>query len=48
VIVGVKNFSKNVYDGDTLSAALTQIEASSGKYPLRAFVDRGLPKAERW
>jgi IS5 family transposase len=41
IIVGAKNFSSNVYDGDTLPAVLSQIETVRGTAPERAFCDRG-------
>jgi IS5 family transposase len=41
IIVGAKNFSDNVYDGDTLNAVVSQIEAVRGKAPETAFCDRG-------
>jgi len=41
IIVGVKSFSDNVYDGDTLNAVISQIKAVRGKAPETAFCDRG-------
>jgi len=41
IIIGAKSFSENVYDGDTLSAVLTQIKTVRGKAPEKAFCDRG-------
>ena len=41
IIVGVKSFSENVYDGDTLNAVISQIKAVRGKAPETAFCDRG-------
>jgi IS5 family transposase len=41
IIVGVKSFMDNVYDGDTLQATLEQVKAATGKFPKKAFCDRG-------
>ena len=41
IIVGVKNFPRNEYDGDTLKTVLPQVEAIRGKAPQRALCDRG-------
>jgi IS5 family transposase len=41
IIVGVKNFSCNVYDGDTLKEILPHVEAMRGKVPETSFCDRG-------
>ena len=41
IIVGAKNFSTNVYDGDTLEDVLSQIQAVCGKAPDTAYCDRG-------
>ena len=47
IIVGAKNFSENVYDGDTLPEVLAQIKTVSGKVPERAFCDRGFRGRKR-
>jgi len=41
IIVGAKNFSSNVYDGDTLPEVLSQIRAVRGAAPEKAYCDRG-------
>jgi IS5 family transposase len=41
IIVGVKNFDKNLYDGNTLPDTLSNIKAATGQIPKKAFVDRG-------
>jgi IS5 family transposase len=41
IIVGVKSFSRNEYDGDTLKTVLPQVEELRGKAPERALCDRG-------
>ena len=41
IIVGVKSFSRNEYDGDTLKSILPQVEQLRGKAPRRALCDRG-------
>ena len=41
IIVGVKSFSRNEYDGDTLKSILPQVEENRGKAPQRALCDRG-------
>jgi IS5 family transposase len=41
IIVGVKSFSRNEYDGDTLKEILPRIEAVRGHVPETAFCDRG-------
>jgi len=41
IIVGVKSFSNNVYDGDTLPEVLSQIQAVRGMAPETAYCDRG-------
>jgi Transposase domain (DUF772). len=41
IIVGVKSFSHNEYDGDTLKSILPQVEEIRSKAPLRALCDRG-------
>ena len=41
IIVGVKSFSHNEYDGDTLKTILPQVEEVRGKAPRRALCDRG-------
>jgi len=41
VIVGVKSFDKNIYDGHLLPEALDQVEEITGRRPVRAICDRG-------
>lgn len=41
LIVGVKSFTGNPYDGDTLDAILAGVERSTGQQPIRALCDRG-------
>ena len=41
IIVGAKNFSRNVYDGDTLQEILSQIEIIRGRIAEVAICDRG-------
>ena len=41
IIVGVKSFSRNEYDGGTLKSILPQVEELRGKAPRRALCDRG-------
>jgi len=41
IIVGAKNFSSNVYDGDTLPEVLSQVESVRGAVPDVAYCDRG-------
>jgi IS5 family transposase len=41
LIVGVKSFARNFYDGDTLQATLEQIEAAPDQLPEKVFGDRG-------
>jgi len=41
IIVGVKNFSRNEYDGDTLNEIVPQIAALRGSVPETAYCDRG-------
>ena len=41
LIVGAKNFSSNVYDGDTLPQVLSQIQNICGSAPETAYCDRG-------
>ena len=41
IIVGIKNFSDNLYDGDTLKDVLLSVAESTGSLPQRAFCDRG-------
>ena len=41
IIVGVKSFSRNEYDGDTLKALLPLVESSRGKVAETAYCDRG-------
>ena len=41
IIVGAKNFSRNVYDGDTLKEVLSQVQAIRGHVPETSFCDRG-------
>jgi IS5 family transposase len=47
IIVGVKSFSKNIYDGNTLTDTLSVVRASTGKLPERAYVDRGYKGRDR-
>jgi IS5 family transposase len=47
IIVGAKNFTSNVYDGDTLNEILPQIEAVRGKVPEISFCDRGFRGRKR-
>jgi IS5 family transposase len=47
IIVGAKNFTENVYDGDTLPEVLSQIKKVQGKAPATAFCDRGFRGRER-
>ena len=41
LLVGAKNFSRNVYDGDTLAVLLPQIQRIRGQSPESAICDRG-------
>ena len=41
IIVGVKSFKTNVYDGDTLDELLPQIKEIRGSAPRAAYCDRG-------
>lgn len=41
IIVGAMSFEDNLYDGDTLSEALTQVQVLSGNRPKSCLVDRG-------
>ena len=41
VIVGAKSFTGNPYDGNTLEESLNQVEAITGRRPLRAATDKG-------
>jgi IS5 family transposase len=41
ILVGAKNFSRNVYDGDTLESLLSQVASVRGEAPESAFCDRG-------
>lgn len=41
VIVGAMAFTENIYDGDTLSPQLKQVERLTGKMPKVGIVDRG-------
>jgi IS5 family transposase len=41
IIVGVKSFSRNEYDGNTLKEALSQVTDIRGSSPETAFCDRG-------
>ena len=41
IIVGVKSFTDNVYDGDTLNDILPQIKTVRGTAPETAYCDRG-------
>jgi len=47
IIVGVKSFSNNEYDGDTLNETLPQIEKSRGEVPETAYCDRGFRGRKR-
>jgi IS5 family transposase len=47
IIVGVKSFSTNAYDGDTLKEVLPQIERARGKAAQTAFCDRGFRGRKR-
>jgi IS5 family transposase len=47
IIVGAKNFTENVYDGDTLDEVLPQIERVRGKAPATAICDRGFRGRKR-
>jgi IS5 family transposase len=47
IIVGVKSFSRNEYDGDTLKTVLPQVEELRGKAPARALCDRGFRGRKR-
>ena len=47
IIVGVKIFSRNEYDGDTLKSILPQWEEVQGKAPERALCDRGFRGRKR-
>ena len=47
IIVGVKSFSGNEYDGDTLKNVLPQVEEIRGKAPQRALCDRGFRGRKR-
>ena len=41
IIVGAMAFSENIYDGDTLSPQLKQVEKLTGRMPKYGIVDRG-------
>jgi IS5 family transposase len=41
IIIGALAFSDNIYDGDTLSPQLKQVERLTGKMPKYGIVDRG-------
>jgi len=41
VIIGAMAFSENIYDGDTLSPQLKQVERLTDKMPKYGIVDRG-------
>lgn len=41
ILVGAKNFSRNVYDGDTLDTLLPQVASIRGNAPEIAICDRG-------
>lgn len=41
IIIGAMAFTENIYDGDTLSAQLKQVERIIGKMPNVGIVDRG-------
>jgi IS5 family transposase len=47
IIVGVKSFSRNEYDGDTLKSLLPRVEANRAKTPVRALCDRGFRGRKR-
>ena len=47
IIVGVKSFSSNEYDGDTLKEVLPQIEKARGRVPETAYCDRGFRGRKR-
>jgi len=47
IIVGVKSFSRNEYDGDTLKSILPQVEELRGKAAQRALCDRGFRGRKR-
>jgi IS5 family transposase len=47
IIVGVKSFSTNVYDGDTLKEILPQIMAMRRRSPKAAYCDRGFRGRKR-
>jgi IS5 family transposase len=47
IIVGVKSFSRNEYDGDTLKTVLPQAGKLRGKVPERALCDRGFRGRKR-
>jgi transposase, IS5 family len=41
IVIGAMAFSENIYDGDTLSPQLKQVEMLTGKMPKYGIVDRG-------
>ena len=47
IIVGAKNYSENVYDGDTLSELLSQLKIVRGKPAEKAYCDRGFRGRKR-
>lgn len=47
IIVGVKSFSRNEYDGDTLKSILPQVKEVRGTAPQRALCDRGFRGRKR-
>jgi len=47
IIVGVKSFSRNEFDGDTLKELLPLVEESRGIAPERSFCDRGFRGRKR-
>lgn len=47
IIIGVKSFSRNEYDGDTLKNLLPHVEEIRGKAPQRALCDRGFRGRKR-
>ena len=47
IIVGVKSFSRNEYDGDTLHEVLSQIENVRGRAAQTAYCDRGFRGRKR-
>ena len=47
IIVGVKNFSKNEYDGNTLDELLPLVERTTGNVPEKAYCDRGFKGRKR-